>query len=76
MNNEEARQLIQYYLRQLDGGYYPLRIRFSPTLEKLVDEATAQSIYDEEIALLERESGPLPRWDSEKHAPVPGTPKP
>jgi hypothetical protein len=76
MKTDEARKLICFYLRQLDGGYYPLKIRQTPKLLELVDAPTAQNIYEEEIALIEARSGPLPRWDSEKNAPVAGTPKP
>jgi len=41
-----------------------------------VSEAQAQPIYDRLIAELEAASGPLPRWDSERNAPVLGTPEP
>lgn len=72
----EARKLITFYLRQLDGGYYPLKINLSPKLAELVDAQTAQTIYNEEIAKIEKYSGLLPRWDSETNTPVPGTPSP
>jgi hypothetical protein len=76
MKTEEARKLIRFYLRQLDGGYYPMNIRLSPKLAEFVDAPTAQKLYEEEIVMIEARCGPLPRWDSEKNTPVPGTPKP
>jgi hypothetical protein len=76
MNIEEARKLICFWLRQNSGGYYPTKIDLSPILAKYVDAITAQNIYDEEIAKIEAYSGALPRWDSDKNAPVPGTRKP
>ena len=76
MKEEQARNLIRFYMRQMDGGYYPLQISDQPALLELVDSVTAQRIYEEEIAALEMRCGPLPRWDSEKNSPVAGTPKP
>lgn len=77
MNNiDEARKLILFWMRQKDGGYYPTKIGLPPMLVKLVDGLTAQKIYEEEIAKIEKHSGPLPRWDSDRNEPVAGTPKP
>ena len=76
MNIDEARKLILFWMRQSDGGYYPTKIGLPPMLAELVDGPTAQKIYEEEIAKVEAISGPLPRWDSDKNTPVPGTPKP
>lgn len=76
MKVDDARKLIRFYLRQLDGGYFPLKISLSPELAELVDAPTAQKIYDEEIAIVESNCGPLPRWDSDNKRPVPGTPLP
>lgn len=74
---DEARSLIQFWMRQMDGGYYPTKISSSPMLAELVDQPTAQRIYDEEIARIEEKTNSrFPRWDSDKNEPVPGTPKP
>lgn len=48
----QARDLIRFYLRQMDGGRYPARIGYSPALAKWVDAGTAQRIYEEELGHL------------------------
>jgi hypothetical protein len=78
-NEDKARGLILFGMRMMDGGYYPtkLDVNKDSELAKLVDRQTAQRIYDEEIARIEKETNvKFPRWDSDKNAPVSGTPKP
>lgn len=58
MNSEqEARNEIKMLLRQADGDTLPTRLRLPPRLRQLVDEPTAQRIYEEVIASLEAASG-------------------
>ena len=66
-------------MRMMDGGYYPTKIEVNQDskLAELVDQKTAQRIYDEEISRVEKETNfKFPRLDSETGKPVPGTPKP
>jgi hypothetical protein len=77
MNAQEIEKEIRFLMRQADGGYYPTRVPLSDYLKEAgVVEAQAQRIYDRLIAEQEAVSGPLPRWDSARNAPVPGTPEP
>ncbi|MDQ2932978.1 MAG: hypothetical protein M3Q80_01175 [bacterium] len=70
MNEAEARKLIKFHLRQLDGGYYPLKIKPSPQLLKLLPIERIQVIYDEELALIEAKIGKLRRWDTQRDEAV------
>lgn len=54
---EEAKSRIRFLLRQADGGALPKRFPMSPYILELVDEQTAQLLYDEIIADLEQTSG-------------------
>jgi hypothetical protein len=79
LGEKEARAFIRFWMRQMDGGYYPTRlnIKKDSKLVKMVDDATAQKIYNEEIDRIEQTTNvKLPRWDSDNNMPVPGTPKP
>jgi hypothetical protein len=77
MREKELEDELRFLMRQADGGYYPTRVPLSDYLRGAgVSEAQAQPIYDRLIAEQEAVSGPLPRWDSARNQPVPGTPEP
>ena len=52
MKINQARSLIRLSLRMMDGGLIPDRIGYAPALAELVDEETAQRIYQEELSRL------------------------
>lgn len=54
---EKAKSRIRFLLRQADGGRLPKRLPMTPYIGELVDEQTAQRLYDEIIADLEKTSG-------------------
>jgi hypothetical protein len=63
---EKAKSLISFGLRQADvGDGFPKRIPMSPSVSELIDEPTAQQLYDEIITEWEKVSGfKIERYDS------------
>ena len=77
MTENQIEQLIRRMMRQMDGGYYCTAAPMNQyMIERGVSAAQAQPIYDRLITELDAASGPLPRWDSIRNQPVPGTPEP
>lgn len=63
---EKAKSKIRFWLRQADTGEgFPKRIPPSSYISELVDEQTAQRLYDEILAEWEKKSGfKIDRYDS------------
>jgi hypothetical protein len=56
-DEQQARDEIKLLLRQADAATLPARLKLTPRLNQLVDEPTAQRLYEEVIAGLEAASG-------------------
>ena len=54
---QTARNKLRFFLRQADGGFLPKRVPFTPDLREIVDEQTAQKLYDQLITELEQATG-------------------
>ena len=54
---EKAKNRIRFLLRQADGGKLPKRLPMTPYIGELIDEQTAQLLYEEIIGDLENASG-------------------
>ena len=56
---EEAKSQINFGLRQLSSvtSDFPCKVAYGGRLAEMVDEATAQKLYEEVILELERASG-------------------
>jgi hypothetical protein len=46
-NHQAAERLLRFWLRQCDGGTPPAVVPMVPALAKLVDQPTAQKIWDD-----------------------------
>ena len=60
--NEQAKEMIFEMLHQADSGFLPTVFRAPPQILALVDAATAQRLYRECAAEIERESGLKFEW--------------
>lgn len=49
MDDTQIKSKLRFILRQADGGKIPKKVPMTPELIKLVDENTAQKIYNELI---------------------------
>jgi hypothetical protein len=54
---EKAKSRIRFLLRQADGRKLPRLFPMTSYISELIDEQTAQQLYDEIIAELEEASG-------------------
>lgn len=60
--NDQAKEMIFALLRQADSGFLPRVFRAPVEILALVDAATAQRLYLECVAEIERESGLKFEW--------------
>jgi len=56
-NEEKARHLLGFWLRQGDGGEFPAQVPLAPALLALVDAATAQRLWSELLAMRPAQKG-------------------